>query len=457
MSQYTSAVEATNFDREIQVMQSEIQERFDPDDPRIDPYMKSLSAYFYVNDGVNNWNVMYIRTRLNPVYLSMLLAGIFKDSKVEWHIYELERTEITLVISIAGTLFLFLLLLFFTDQTWRIVMFSGLIPWISWAAGGGIGSFMLFFPCAFAWAMFSHELLVFMKNRILFKWEEPAKKPIIVTAFLYGVTILSGILFTFAEIPVYSIFFVILVQALISGIYALYLAIMPWWKKRNHLSHRTFQAVTLVKKYNPVRRGKWDRLTLRIMAIFLVVIPCMRLMSISVPRQMLPVPEKAYINAWWPSHEAMTSLKQKGDEGSLPDLSDYAAHIAFQERIAYGGMEYGIPEKDEEIHMPVFTMDASGKITKSRLNVISFNSAWYDKLQARPGDDSVARMLFEQGSPMTIRMRKQRGATDPYPVWTIIMNWCILLWPLLITHSRFFLTILHGVDKDTQLLLRELR
>jgi len=132
--------------------------------------------------------------------------------------------------------------------------------------------------------------------------------------------------------------------------------------------------------------------------------------------------------------------------------------VAFQERLVYGAKEYGLPKENEELRIPVFSIDASGKINKAGLVMITFDNYWLSSLVSKAGEDSVARMLFDQGDPVQVRVRqKPPGNAPKTPLWTIILNWCTLLLPLFIINSNLFLALIQRGNKDTQLLLRELR
>ncbi|MBN1525578.1 MAG: hypothetical protein JW904_13955 [Spirochaetales bacterium] len=437
-----------------------IHARLEPDDPRLDGYMKQIGKYFRINDEKKTWNIIYIKTQQNAIYLSMVINRITKGATIDWHIYEQEFSEIVYIVSFIGTAFIVLLLLLFTRPLHRILLVAGLLPWITALVSGGITLFILFFLFALVWAVLLDEYIKYFLNRLKNRWEDPDSKKLMLSFCMYCVFLIAVIVLgILLDTAIHQIFIAMALQLLILGLYTGYKVFLYRIVYPGKNRHVLYSPVEMVKVYKP-RWSLKNRHSPVFMFLFCIIalFPLILLLPGSTPKKNLPVPERVDSVPPGVSMEAARQLASMTQEDGLPNLHDFVVHRSYQERIAYGKYEYQFPVKDEEIVLATFKKTQAGPIEKSHTVVKRFDSSWFLQMIDSVHPASIEKMLIDQKAAVSVKIRQARSFEhDLQSVWTIIINWCILLCPVLYLNHRFTRIFIYGVKKDIQILLRELK
>jgi len=133
---------------------------------------------------------------------------------------------------------------------------------------------------------------------------------------------------------------------------------------------------------------------------------------------------------------SMRKIALAKDTNLLPDLADYIIHIAYQERLEYGELEYKFPDENEKILLSTYDRDLNDNSIRKTRNVIKrFDAEWCARVLAEIPEQSLEQMLFEQGRFVTVKLEKpQLLYFDVRHLWTIFFIWCIFLCPLFLLH-----------------------
>jgi hypothetical protein len=89
----------------------------------------------------------------------------------------------------------------------------------------------------------------------------------------------------------------------------------------------------------------------------------------------------------------------------LPDLSDMATHVAFQETMAFG-RPWRLPAADERVTIREFSITASSGVVTARLRSVKvFDESWRAGLKTRAAEGSLEALLYAQGRAVGVGLR----------------------------------------------------
>ena len=157
--------------------------------------------------------------------------------------------------------------------------------------------------------------------------------------------------------------------------------------------HRPFVPVSIIARSAAQVVGRtWVRLGLLALPLLLVVPP---LLDAVVPGGIAarPIPQPVRGDGLGP--EALRVLWYGEERGALPDLADYLAHRAFQEGLVYG-RPYGFPETGETVELTRFREQPDGSYSSYREAVLVYDDEWVSRaLESAPS--GITSMLVGLG------------------------------------------------------------
>ena len=111
--------------------------------------------------------------------------------------------------------------------------------------------------------------------------------------------------------------------------------------------------------------------------------------------------------------ELYAAVRNRAEESNtLPDLTDYLKHRAFQEGYFYG-RAYVFPEPGEKITIPVYRREGIEVFTRDKV-VKMFTDDWYKDIIGFAYNNGVPRLLLAQGKPVQVQV----GTVEPFRIGT---------------------------------------
>jgi len=176
--------------------------------------------------------------------------------------------------------------------------------------------------------------------------------------------------------------------------------------KERGREHGLFIPVTILHTAGRVeKRQSWLRLTVITMILGVaVLLPAMRNGGGGYP---IPMPVR-YKDVQTFSWQDIAALHGRKEPGSLPDLSDYLTHMAYQEGFMYN-REYAFPRMNESITVKRFLEQDEAIFSESDC-VKQFTDTWYEDIMANASTHGITGLLLKQDSPsgvMTCEIKKR--------------------------------------------------
>ncbi len=444
ISHSTVEVRYNDTDRMGSVPLSEMDQRFLDYDPRLDPYMRSLSSYFVTADAEREYAIYYLSDSQKRRLTRMVedaLAGIH----AEWRFADRSPLEARFLPVLFG-LTAALVLLYLRTPSIVLVLTAALLGIQLTRVGPGVlfAATILYL----LWALLLHQLDIYLPHalnhretvRPIAHWVPRAafSVPVIATVLLYGYRIDGGP----AALLHVAVVLVILAATAAGLVSAATL-------KHSRHEHRLFVPVTIVpggprrirvlfgarsaalrfnrrdqgavkaKLARLVRelrlRGSGFGLWVRDAAVDWPV-GIARLAGVA--RLLLPVAIAVLVvvilrTAWLPSgtavpvptpiavteaetlsYDSLERLEERRPAGGLPDLAVYLTHRAHQDGFMYG-REFRFPERDEELTRQryVRTEDGIGSTTEV---AIRFDEEWREAVWSAVPLGSPMQLLLTQ-------------------------------------------------------------
>ncbi len=458
VSRATAEVLYTDFSGLAVVPLGQVAKRFDALDPRYDEYMKQLGRYFTFREGGSRWDVLYVATSHNSLSLSLILNRIEGTGPADWILDESGREGPIVIVALLGTVFFFALFSLSRRSVFHLLAAAGILPWLHALAGSGSGVFVLFFPVAAAWCFFMREFISYCDNEIPAGRTNSERRPLLVRLGLFGgMLIVATGCAAFGTGQPALVALAVLCQAAAAAAYwtsrRLLVRLKAYLKKKAR--SKSFTASPLLAglgrfEPGPHRSPGKDRGAVHAVVVILclaypilLMVPASSSVSFPVPRPVAPgLPV---------SMSSIRRLSEAKSADSLPDLSDFVRHAAFQERLAYERRPaYAIPAPGEGIVLSEYGTDPSGgEVMRSEKKILSFDDDWLRGLEKRAGRSSIARMLFAQGQCLSVVFaRETRVNAFGEGNWTILVIFSIVLIPLLLLQYTPFPDLVYGKRKS---------
>jgi len=463
ISASNATVSFTDFSGIRKVSVADIPARFDPVDPRLDPYMKRVSALFSTAVNGQPMQIIYVPVSgvgshfpgLGVLRVNSLAHRALDPLHIDW--YLLEWNGLRRVLFIVSFL-VFCALLLMRTRHFRIPVLLGALPWISGAFAGGYGSFAASCLLVFAWAYLLEEGVPAIERSSakfhshgdesglrqfdrFYSSELAARFGFFIVAVVVAAVLdydgVSGILAR--VIPG------LLATVALAGLVVRY---VQWTRSRRE--HESFIPLRILPRtMTRALRGSYVRLVPSL--LFVLVFPPLVMLilpgdsQVYVPR---PVPVAGISSLSW---NDLGRLWQRHDASALPDLSDYIAHRAYQDAYLFN-RPYEFPHPGQDVTIPEFTLGGLNMSEHPRV-MMTFTDSWF-RDQMKVG--GVPALLRSQGRAMMVERQPSGLVSADYAVLLRHTGIVLLVFfPFILSFVRMSMQIRFGL-RDTFIRKRRL-
>jgi hypothetical protein len=362
--------------------------------------MRDLRRYFTDRDG---WTRLFIPARLPVFRLFLKLVGRFPGYGRVWRLADFNLIGRFLSILLASG-FCATLLFMRKDLRLRWLMIPAFVPWFFTLLSGDVYDLIAYYLLFSGWFLLYEEGFERLGHYVLYGWstpngrDTPFKVIYLVSAFLSVVLLRIasgrfGVEFLRTFIPVFAGFW-------------LFVPCVLWLRYQKSLSgHLPFVPVFMVERG---RRKGLREVCVLILVLHIVATPVLLRVGYSTSDIVTPVPQKVsgLRSFSWETLEALWNegRRDASPSGHLPDLSDYVAHMVYQEGMTFG-LPYGFPaeNRNREVKVSEYRPVRDGKsIVKKQRIIKSFDDPWLKDLLTPLRREGVERMLIRQGRPVRV-------------------------------------------------------
>lgn len=392
---------------------SSIHHRFESIDPRVDPYMSRLPAYFHTLNGRRPMRVYYIETdetsggsRQPMAVRRAVVAALSGHARpativlLEWGVWR--------AVLLVGAFMLYAFIILFRSAVDRMAVFLSALLWVPWILLGSASSFIAACISLFLFVVWLEELVPLMCARTAGRFLH-ARRFAVRTVFSA-----LGVAGTFVALVASGRDGVAALAVAGSGSLVVAGLVVSTRRFRARESeHRPFVPLDIITP------SLWDSLRGRHPSPVLSIAPFVVLplaVLAFLPKTHSPfVPEpKPVAGAERFDAESMRILWTHEEQNALPDLADYLAHRAYQEGFLYGA-DYGFPEG--RLTIARFRRDGES-MRRWEETLTVYDDSWYDAAVSSAVEPSVAGLLAAQGAPASVVFTPiaiffARGATVP--------------------------------------------
>lgn len=374
-----------------------LEERFDLEDPRLDPYLKALPSFFTVRQGEKRYHLLLLeRDRSLGGMLghlrSRLGGGLHRGWPATgegWVLVDALGANSVLI----GLLFLIwaggLLFLFRSNWLPGLPVLVSFLPAVATGAPGTVASGLLLFALLHVLKASRRELRQRRElsyRRILRALRVPELLPAGWSVISVAVLLIAAGEGSAAVLRVVGSFFL--------AMGAIVMVLVTDYLRYASYEHHPFTPTSILTPRFGAARPKpglpgtfWGSGGLLLVVLVSLLVP---------PVQAPPVPSPSGVVLEDTGYEALGTLL-KASDGGVPNVASYVAHRAFQDAILYGG-GYGVPSRGEVVALPTYDM-VEGRLQESREVVLRFDDAWLretiEEAEAYPG---VHTLLLSQAS-----------------------------------------------------------
>lgn len=402
----TARVSFTVFSGREQVSLAELTTRLDPLDPRLDPYMRSLSAWFAAEAG---WGVVYVRLdRPAPLLVVGLLARMPPYGRT-WRIADWAPATGLASVVAAAALVVFAALGRLRGRPAIAALSIAAAGWVPALARGGPSDLAAFFLLAAAWMPGIPEALDAARDRLIRPGDPRGTRLSDFAPFAAALAVAIAVRVVTEE-PVVPL--ALLAAAFPAGAAA---AVALERLRQSLGQHAVFQPLRLAARRDP---DPPVAARLRGLVPLALALPILAFGLLPGPEMRVPAPQRirgAHAYSW----RVLERLWTEGAASAIPDLADYVVHVAYQGALAYG-RPYGFPTAD--VILPAFVPGQEpGRIQRTEEVVIRYDDEWLKQTLAQPLPGSVERLLLDQRSPVRVKYTALGTVSAGVLLWNGLM------------------------------------
>ncbi len=392
----SAQVEYYDFESDAEISVSRLDERFDPEDPRFDPFMQRLSQYFSTEGAEGSYNILYVKSSVHPLVLWAGVRRAFRSFKTEWHLLEFSLLRFVLLVSAFGGI---CGVLIYSSKGFRPLAVLTALPVFILVIGGSFLSFASAVALYFTWLFFMEEAVAVFRYYLNYrKTGRHNYSRLMTRAGLFFVVFAVVLLFhggiEGGSNQIVMVLYVLSAFVTVSAAYGFFI-----YFQRERQIHRLFIPVSILKEdfWNRFK-GKFSNFVILRLA-FLVLLPAaVVLMFAGRDNFYVPRPEKLR-NVHSFSWESLYRLYLLSDESMLPDMSDYVSHRAYQETYAYGS-EYHFPLENSSIVLSTFSREGD-RLVKAEKTVHTFDGEWLHSVLSHDGH-GIELLFYSAGYPAQV-------------------------------------------------------
>ncbi|MDA3808713.1 MAG: hypothetical protein PF518_00145 [Spirochaetaceae bacterium] len=409
LSYKRSRVEYNDISSIKTVLLSEISDRFNSLDPRIDPYMRGIKELFTAQSGEISYDLLYVeRNAISIFKLYWLLSRNFPLNVNQWHIGGFEPLKEFSPI-VLFVLYLLVSIIFVREK--RLKYIICLLVWSP-------------FVFHFGYSALGAALTL---SYLLYKQKSP----------LY---ISSVILFLLLYIYYTSFFSLLFTLTFLSGFAGNLFMLFPRdrgqtrvqekWRapkiKLRKPDHELFAPVRILaaKKESSIVIGS-RRGHLLIPSFFLILIAILSTTETKEDSILLPRLEIKKGLSWTLNDLSQTTDSLSEDQNYLISPGDYITHMAFQEGFLYG-TKWEFPRLEEPLLYPVYQSIEKG-FSKSYEIKADYSEKWLSDKISVMNNDNPAKLLFSTHSPGFVIKNSNHYNNDSFILLKISFSMLLLL------------------------------
>ena len=399
LSRGTVTVRISDFSGLEEVALTDLDERLAPMDPRWDPFLRALPAFFSGGPG-GQYEILYLRSEasIGEVRGSVRDAVEAAGGIDGWELAE-SRSPVR-VVYLLGFAAVVAAVLILSGRTRRAAA-AGAVPWLGTVAWGGGGTFVAAALIYFTWVMFADSGRRYLDHRLQYGNWQAGRRELWHSALVLAATwaIVLGVH------PAGSIeaLLPILISSLgLAAWSGLSVAVAVF--KRREQDHRLFVPVTLRAQPAAISAVSRYASTAAWVALFVVAAPfaAALLPQSSVPDIPRPVPvaEGAEMNL-----DTLNALEVSGGERTV-NIADYVAHRAYQEGFVYGG-SYGVPASGSTLTLSRFREEGELTVREEEV-MLRYDRAWLDRVLVE-NETGIGALLSNGGVPSGVVRTSEPG------------------------------------------------
>ncbi len=380
---------------------NDIQTRYLSFDPRISDYARNVSSYFMSSTGGKDCRIIYVKSDDSPLRFALEIEGLSEWSSEGVSIADFNWTGMVI------TLVIFLVLVaFFVSWTElpKVIPILIAVPWIEFlvlgADFGAVGPILLYGAIMTSFEYIKPSFLERQQGGARLQALPVWIGSMLVLSLVVSLAMTAGVSGWGYTLRVFG--YGILGSCLIAAAYG---ALTHMTTER--MEHDRFIPVPIIAGTVHAERTR-DRRRIGILAALVLssyILPGIPESDTGYP---VPVPVR-YKHAPDFSWDSLAVLSERKDNtGSLPDLSDYLTHMAYQEGFLYN-RDYTFPERNETIQVNRFVRK-SGEIFSRSDCVKQFTDTWYEDIMANASKDGITALLLAQEYPtgvVTCKIKKR--------------------------------------------------
>jgi hypothetical protein len=413
VSRHSASVSFNTFAGMTSVRVVDLPDRLEGADPRLDPYLQRVGAWFHGSAG----ELAYVRTRLGP-----LVSGLGRLAP-GWQVLELDPGALLIRLVFAACAAFLVLLPARVPNVPRWLLGLGLLPWGLRVATGDLRdllAFLLLFPLwvrAMSWAA-ARQLPSARRTgpkRKTGKTRRRSRKPRR-RAFLpaalgplfaaldprqaavrAALVLLGAAVFLLATPGVRHLPGALFALAADLCLLALLPAARRW--ERSRRTHTLFRALPILGSLRAKSERRRQRPSIPGLvvpaALALLALASAAALSLEARRRDLSAPRLEHTGTRGLSWAALAAVPLTTDPQGLPHLADFLAHTAYQQSLAFQ-RPYRFPTPGERVYISGYAVTADGYVQSLRV-ARRFPESWVRQTLAAAPPGSLERMLIDQG------------------------------------------------------------
>ena len=389
LSYQSTQLEFTTFSSTERVALGDLDERLSEADPRLDPYMRRVAAYFRPQP---NTEIVYLRHDGGPIAARRDITRALPED-LNWALPEWAGMEF--VVTIVGAVLLVGMAALWAGRNAPYLIGAGL-PWVAFSMIAGPMAAAATGPALLGWAFFLECLLPVAKDKLSYGFGAGIAGclPAIGGGLLGLGTSVAIAVFAGLSPALYAV-------TAILGVVGTAVVFGADVAKAAFREHRTFLPVPMTNNRPPS--------LLRGTVVAGIIAACFTVPSVAnavgpVGEQQVPAPVAGAGGGF--TLEGLLRIGEPRAPGALPNIADYVAHVAYQEGLAYG-REYALPAPGEELRLPRFRYEGS-RVIRYDETVVRYTDEWLNGVLDRV-TSGVEALLMAQDGPVRVVLRPMVG------------------------------------------------
>jgi hypothetical protein len=399
LSSRTARVSFHSFEGMEEVSVSALDSRFDPRDPRLDPYMESLPRFFTAEAPSGSSAVYYLMAEEGPVATYLRIASALAGVQGEWQLVGWDWLGGALALALFALMAAAAVVVSREGKVWLAL---GAVPWLPVTLIGGMPYLAPATLLYLAWCYAMEGLIPSLREFVQYRRITVDRRELIWRVGMLFAVIIVVSLFRGIDDGLGAVW-----SPLAADLAVIAMLLTGYHFRRTVHEHRVFLPSRILRR-NPFRRRS-------VSTVYLPLLPWLGLVLIAAPLAYgqlidtrgpsLPQPQPIR-HADDFSYDSLRRVWEWGHEGSMPTFARYVAHRAYQEAYLYDPT-FALPKPGETVTLSRFSAEGE-RMTKRREVVVRYDEGWLDRVQRGASAGTVAGVLAAEGKPTGVVHRAVR-------------------------------------------------